>query len=621
MSTRTRPFSIFLLKLGYDASNSLKEDNSLRNAIVSDKLPEGSSLFILDTPPREPWWRGYFEIPLPLLQASKGALVFIPVQDRFFALSFGHVFHNLKDNCYEYDFGLRVTLNSLDPNKLKSADIMDPGASRRKRTQVPAATDLTFLDFDSNTEIIRSITGAVKEELAGLFKNATGSASLKVGLKIEPENLLTVCETLLNLYSSEDYLVSFPNVGKISPEKDPDIVQELDAQLLQKFIEQNDDLSLSIPDIIDYRDNTCCLFQGRGGIANVYTDVSLEAFYEYLGDDYDMSSLTIEQLKSFSIALCDADGNISKAYSIYNCLLLDIVDPEKVFHICEGGWYRVDAGYIQELKNYLDAKCEDTDLIEYNHDVIINGINHYSEENYNASVAQSINTIICLDQTNMSPTGSSQIEPCDLYSVSADATEGSKIASLYHIKISTRSSHLSHLFNQGTNSAELLILEQSCRTALKDLITQRIGNNDIREYCDPIDAKRLKIVYGVITRKDPAALSDNLPLFSKLSLMRCFKSLELMQTPATLTYIPDVSPAKEKYSSYPTVIIEVIDRGNGKTEVCVIAGQSLAEGSKLNGCCATIKSSAIGSRFKVFYKIDKREKADTNHNWSYETLA
>ncbi|ELB2793596.1 TIGR04141 family sporadically distributed protein [Aeromonas hydrophila] len=186
---KSRPFTIFLLKQGFNAANSLKEDHDLGQAVASDQLPENSSVFILDSPPREPWWREYFNITNPLRQVNKGALVFIPVMDRYFALSFGHVFHKLRDNCYEYDFGLLVTLNSLDPNKLKSADIIDPGASRRKRTQIPAAADITFLDFDSNTEIVRSLTGAVKEELIELFKSATGSASLKISLKLLPQEL------------------------------------------------------------------------------------------------------------------------------------------------------------------------------------------------------------------------------------------------------------------------------------------------------------------------------------------------------------------------------------------------------------------------------------------------
>ena len=79
-------------------------------------------MFVLDNHPKEPWWKGYFGVQKILNQVTKGALIFLPVEQRCFALSFGHVYHNLKDESYEYDFGLRVTLNSVDPKKLKSTD-------------------------------------------------------------------------------------------------------------------------------------------------------------------------------------------------------------------------------------------------------------------------------------------------------------------------------------------------------------------------------------------------------------------------------------------------------------------------------------------------------------------
>ena len=117
----------------------------------------------MDSERTPPWWRAYFQVQEELFQEHKGALVFLPVADRCFALSFGQVFHHLNDASYEYDFGLRVTLNSLDPKELKSADMVEPGVARRKRTQVPVSTELTYLDFDGNSEIIKSLTGKVKE--------------------------------------------------------------------------------------------------------------------------------------------------------------------------------------------------------------------------------------------------------------------------------------------------------------------------------------------------------------------------------------------------------------------------------------------------------------------------
>ncbi|WP_150852049.1 DUF6119 family protein [Sinorhizobium arboris] len=44
-----------------------------------------------------------FGIEKNLTQVNKGALVFLPVGDRHFALSFGHVAHNLIDSSYEHD--------------------------------------------------------------------------------------------------------------------------------------------------------------------------------------------------------------------------------------------------------------------------------------------------------------------------------------------------------------------------------------------------------------------------------------------------------------------------------------------------------------------------------------
>lgn len=614
--SRTRPFSIFLLKQGYDATNSLRPDHALEEILDARQIPARSRLFVMDTMPLEPWWRGYFGIPKSLSHAIKGALLFITLEQRCFVLSFGHVFHNLNDSSYEYDFGLKVTLNSLDPLKLKSADIIDPGSARRRRTQVPSAADLTFLDFDSNAEIVRSLTGKVKDEFSGLFKSATGSASLKIGLSIPYDRLEQICETLLALYARDDYMESFPNIGKLAPEKDPEVVSNLDDQLLQSFREKSEGLSLAIPDLVDYRDNVCCTFKGRGGVSEIYTDVSLDALYDYLGDDYDFDSLTVEKLKKFGIALCDPDGRVSKVYSVYNSLLLDITDRQQVYHICEGGWYRAEVSYVQALSAYIDSKCEPSSLIDYNHDGEENGKRYYSEENYNSAIPVSSPEFICLDQTDIAPDGNTQIEPCDLYAISP----ADDLGVLYHLKISTRSSQLSHLFNQGVNSAELLILEQQCRDKFKGLIRERLGNNDFDLYQSKIDEISFKVVFGVITKKQAANLSGNLPLFSKISLMRAFKSLELMQIPAALIYINDASPAKEKYSAYEQVIVQVMAGANGVNEVRVIDQQCLPEGTKIKGCCSAIRESPVGSSFRVYFNLDKNGSPYSNHSWEYELI-
>lgn len=262
--SKSRSFSIYLLKNGYDASNALKDDHALDDGGDASELPEGASLFVLDGPPREPWWKSYFGLATPLTQSIKGALAFLPANDRCFALSFGHVFHNLKEESYEYDFGLRVTLNSVDPTKLKSTDILEPAAARRQRTQVPIDSDLTYFDFDRNSAVLKSLTGKVKDEHKELFRHATGASNLHLSTAVAPNGLVPLCEKLLELYASNAYKTTFPDIQNITPIRDPVVIAELNAKLLQALRNKSADLYLTVPDLINYRDNMYAAFSGAG---------------------------------------------------------------------------------------------------------------------------------------------------------------------------------------------------------------------------------------------------------------------------------------------------------------------------------------------------------------------
>jgi len=218
----TRSFSIYLLKPGFDRSNSLDEDHQLEEELGVPGLLPGSSVLVLDSAPRPPWWKSYFAIQRDLQQVTKGALVFIPSGERTFALSFGHVSHNLNDIGYEHDFGLRVTLNSLDPKKLRSTDVLEPSASRRQRTQLPTESELTLFDFDRDSTILRRLTGKVKDEQRHLFKHATGASNLRISTAVAADRLTGLCSELLQLYKSDAFEATFPNLQNISPVRDSD---------------------------------------------------------------------------------------------------------------------------------------------------------------------------------------------------------------------------------------------------------------------------------------------------------------------------------------------------------------------------------------------------------------
>ncbi len=531
--SKSRSFSIYLLKEDKKATNSLKADHQLGKEVAATNLPEGSTLFVLDNSPHPPWWKSYFGVTKDLNQVTQGALIFLPVGERCFALSFGHVFHNLEDTAYEYDFGLRVTLNSVDPEKLKSTDILEPGADRRQRTQVPVDSDLSFFDFDRDSTILKSLTGKVKSEHKKLFKHATGSSNLRISSSLAAGELTELCEKLLELYGSDDYKTTFPDIQNIAPVRDPILISKLNEKLLEAFKAKDESLNLTVPDIINYRDNVFSTFSGCG-TGDLYEDVFMGRYYSYLeARGQDINDIGLEEFKKHQLRLVDED-NAPKgdSYSILKCFVFDTSLPNGAgtYHLTEGNWYKVENDYVAKLQGDLDPLCADLPLPVYN---------HKTEGEYNRAVADNDGTYLCFDKKNISPDGQSQIEPCDLYAVVDE------LGTFYHIKVSTFSAKLSHLFNQGVNSLEILKMEEAARVKLGALVDD-VAISDAKKtgFKTPLTDQDYSVVFGIVTHKDKGQKSLNLPLFSRISLRRNLKSLQLMSVPARYGFVEDQSPKK-----------------------------------------------------------------------------
>ncbi len=525
--SKSRPFSIYLLKPEFNAGNALKDNHGLDVCHEASGLPEGSILYVLDNSPHPPWWKSYFQISKDLTQVTKGALLFLLVNGRTFALSFGYVHHHLKDICYEYDFGLRVTLNSIIP-KFKSADTLDPGSSRRQRTQFPIESDLTYFDFDKDSTIIKRLTGKVKDEYKELFNYATGSSSLKININVPPARLTSICERLLSIYQSEDYKINFPDIQNIEPVKDPTIIARLNEKLLEAFKGKDINLTLAVPDIINYHSNVYACFSGSGG-GDLSNDVSMEHYYAYLQkNEISLNDMGINNIESHDLDLTDDNAQTQESFNVFKCMIFDTTldNNDNVYHLCDGNWYKVDNNYIRKMKIFLDPYYEDVPFLAYNHG---------NEGCYNKAIATTDKTYICLDQKNIGPEGQNQVEPCDLYKCVNNQ------AYFYHVKISTRSSQLSHLFNQGVNAIELIKSEEESRCKLKELIKNDLNTNTESIYLSPIDQQKYKVVFVIVTHKNKSKKSDNFPLFSRISLMRSLKAFRIMSVDAAYCFAEDTT--------------------------------------------------------------------------------
>ncbi|RKS97945.1 DUF6119 family protein [Chryseobacterium defluvii] len=516
---KSRGFSIYLLKPTFSAENALKEDHNLEQIDEDNtNLPDGSIMYISDKPGNAPWWKNYWGLDIDLYQAQKGAIVFLPVDDRWVVLTFGSTYHQLKDNSFEYDFGLRTTLNALDPKKIKSTDILQPENAKRQRIQSPTASSLNFFDIRHDESIIKKLTGSVKAEYNDLFKNATGANSLRISSDLQPNQIIDLCRSLIEIYEKEDYLQTFPDIRNIEPVRDPDIIILLNEKLLDAFTEAPRELVLSIPEIVDYSDPFKVKYSGAGRSSLEYNDVFIAGYREYL-QERNTQIDDVDQFHRHYMSIMDENGNIIRQYNIYKSFLFDCELNEKTYHLCEGEWYFIETDFINRLETSLNPYFID------NHS-FLHPCNKVREDAYNNSVSTANANVICLDKKNIAPTGQTQVEPCDLISIIDNTLH------LVHVKISTRSSSLSHLFNQGVNSVELLRLAEESQQKLKELV----DNNP--EICTLIDSSKYSVTYGLITKKTDL-FAKSLPIFSRISLLRTVNALKIMGIPCSIFLIYD----------------------------------------------------------------------------------
>lgn len=529
--TQSREFSIYLLKETYDASSAVRDDTKMIESVPAANLPPGATLLVMDGEFRTPWWKAYFGVQRDLLQASKGALIFLPVNDRVFALAFGHVAHNLRDESYEYDFGIKVTLNCVDPKKLKNTDTLEPGSARRQRTQHAIETELTYFDFDYDSSVLKSITGKVKQEYRDLVKHVTGASNLRVSTKVASGDLPQLCAKLLELYADDSYLETFPDIQKIVPARDPVQVTRLNEKLIEAVRTQDDSVLMAVPVLVDYNYHSDGVYVAFGGAGPtlLYPDVSIDHYYGYLASNgTSTAALSLDDLKKHRLRLVNEYGDNRDSFTVYKSLLFDTTldGGDTTFYLNEGNWYEVDKNYVRQLQTTLDPYWSDLDFL--------NECEQHREADYNSKVGEQTN-FVCLDTTDVRPPGQTQIEPCDIYTVIDDR------AILIHVKISTSSSELSHLFNQGTNSAELLKTDDDAPDRLIALLHEKgKDSDDIDHLVKPVESNDLTVIFAIITTKDPRRKSLNLPLFSRISLARNVKALHrMMNVPVSFGFIKD----------------------------------------------------------------------------------
>ncbi|MGC2161101.1 MAG: TIGR04141 family sporadically distributed protein [Silvibacterium sp.] len=452
------------------------------------------------------WITKFFVGRLPNLRifnSSSKALFLAPVQDgnrtTYFAITFGHGRHLLKEGVTVDRFGLKVVLNSVSPESFRSIDKTTLGAvPKHSREQMSRDVSPAEFGIDIEQDLISSVTARSIDEKFG--KMITGRDAFHFTAPVNVTNVSEILKYSLKQSRSRGYKENFDWIDQISEVGSGPTEDSLNAALLEKVNQRDlEKVWMAVPDVLDWADIAGFRYRRpkRGQLVN---DLSLDAFLEEAD-----AAVTIDDLKSDGVyAISATDDDQANKWSAFRCMYAEIPLNGVVHILNNGKWYKIARNFSDEIENYF-ASIPDSaiDLLDYTGG---------KELEYNTSATERLDGACCMDQKTITQGGGrSKIEFCDIL------TRDKK---LVHVKKYGASSVLSHLFMQGVVSGELLVSDAEFRVRLNRILPRGHKLQEPRRRPNPSE---YEVVYAIISGS-PNPL--NIPFFSKVSFRSARRRLE-----------------------------------------------------------------------------------------------
>lgn len=527
---RKEKLSIYLIKSGLiDHNKIIDTDKSKEPFPINLDGVEGVLYVKKDSfNPSPPWTKLFtdnFELPDGLFgkSASVGAALIVRIDEDITALTFGTGFHLLRNQAIERDFGLRVTLNSVDPDKLRSIDKASYAHNPlNSRTQSSIELDVFDLEMDSETDILYALTGASNVELFGSY--VTGRDSLTLAVDIDIPKLKNILREAIRRYRKE-LPPEFSWVENVKKIKDKELVEILDLELDSLLNEEEvKNIWLGEPEIIDWESQIGYSFDVLPNTPR-YVVLELGDLRSYLSDKG--KEVNCEVLKSQLVHINNSEYKSTKSWPAYRCLYAEISQGKDQYILRNGIWYEVNRNLVEEVDGYLAS------INHFNYVMPMYSFDNEAE--YNSHLAESDPDIDLMDAKCIKIGGKyDKIEFCDLIRNGKE---------LIHIKYYRGSESLSHLFYQGLVGAEAFVKDENFRVALNEKLPGRMKLSN--PFGRPI-ASEYSIVYAIATDKN---LPQELPFFSKITLKNSVNSLRAFGFDVFLAKI-NVDPLIKKKKKY-----------------------------------------------------------------------
>lgn len=514
MSDKTNKMSILLIKMGIDIDNIIKVDRQILHRVVN-----GLRFYFKPSQPNTAKWvKNFFGNLLDdvngLKSSSVSAVLLVERHfddvHRIFAVTFGFGRNLLRSNVIEERFGLKTVLNSIDPDSLRSLDVSSLEAvPRNNRIQTTKLSGIPNFNIDEERDLLKAIAGSSSVDNFG--KSISGTDSLSISEKIDVTEIGDFLDRVYAQYNGNQYRQRFPWVDHIASIKDTNLISVLDEKVKDKLNAADyTHVWMAIPEIIDWdRIQNFKLKNNIAPVDDIYVAI-------VMNDVFSSSIENVVKLKSGYVEALDAEGNTVGRWSYYKCIYGEVEHNDNLYIINNGKWFKVSRDYVDIIKQTYNevATCQ-TQFIAYTYG---------SEGAYNeAVVAGNSDEYFLMDKKCIVYGGSqSKIEVCDIYT---------KAGLFVHVKHYSGSATLSHLFNQGYVSANLL-LEADFRAKVNEKLDEGW------KLPEQIDPKDFEVVFGIIS-KTAIDGRPKIPFFSMVTFRHVYTSLKKLGFKVSLMHIEE----------------------------------------------------------------------------------
>lgn len=508
MTDKTNKLTIYLIKPEYTEFASIVKEGT--ESITVDGV---GTFYLESSHPRSPsWLSNFFKTKIDdrlahfkmLTASAKGLLLIkLPDGERFqiFALIFGHGRHLLNDDVVEERFGLKVVLNSVAKDNLRSIDKTTLGSVlKQSREQISRESPVTSFGIDVEQDLISAVTG--KSAMKEFGRTISGKDAFATSTKIDIDNVSDFLKICLQQYRSDAYKANFDWIDQIAEVKSQQKQKKLNDAIVVKIASGDyDHVWMVPPEIINWADAADFRY-GRSKRSELVSDIDVVG----LVDSAKNEVITLEWLKKTYIFLISArTDDVLDSWTAFRCLYGEI-ELDGVTYVLNGGkWYSVASDFAAQVKEAFGKVPEaELECIDYD--------NHANEGEYNKALTAAIEGACCLDAKVIHyGGGKSSIEFCDV--LTADKK-------LLHVKRYSGSAQLSHLFAQGAVSGQLFVQDAAFRHKLNEKLVDAHKLADASLRPNPED---YEIVFAIVSK---SAKPLDIPFFSKVSLRNACRQLE-----------------------------------------------------------------------------------------------